>query len=151
MKISDKLSIKAGLGYEYNYYDLTGMIRFQDVPIYANYYRTKMIKTDCHLRLDFLNKSNTLSFYSFAGPTINTSFYEWADFGYWGIQENKGLQVYNLLIMGGLGFGLTIKQTIIFNIEPAYMTAIWRNEKNAEHILSDRLGLNFGLTYKLKK
>jgi len=151
IKLNDKFSIKAGLGYEHDKYDRSGMPRLFDLSPFADYIDVQLIKVDCHFRMDFLTKNRKISFYTFAGPTINASIREKADFGYWELKDNKRLRLYNSLITGGLGLDLTIKDKITLDIEPTYATPLWTSESAVAIAYSHRFGVSIGLTYKLKK
>ena len=149
IRINDKFLIRAGLGYEHDKYDRSEIPRLLDRSPFADYIDVQLIKTDCHLRLDFLAKDKKISFYTLAGPTVNTSIREKADPWYYEAQGNKKLRVYNLLLTGGLGFDLTIMDKLTIDIEPTYSTPIWTNRTAAAIAFTYRLGVSIGLAYNL--
>lgn len=143
-------SIKAGLGYEHIYSDFSHIIYFAPGNEFV-YYKTDIIKTDCHIKFDFLNKSKGFSFYVFGGPTFNTSFHEWKGAKFSNITiESYKCRLSNVLIVGGLGYGWTVKNIIFIHIEPTYAKTVWNN-KNIWPFLGNRVGLNVGLSYKFMK
>ena len=145
--INDKLSIKACLGYEYNKYDLSKMVMFEQFPRYID---VQLIAAACHLRFDWLAKEKKIAFYGFVGPTINSSIRERADFEYLGSIDNKKIRIYNALLAGGLGLGLPVTKHLVVEIEPSYSISVWTNRTAAASVYDARLGLNIGLVYKSK-
>lgn len=143
------IKLKAALGYEHDYCDLSKMIHPDHTAPWLMDFTTHLIRTDLHLKYDFLPGNNVLSFYLFSGPSMNFSVYSKEHWEYTGLKEIRGCRAANLLISAGLGLGIKIGQTVSVNVEPTYATPLWKS-KNVPTGIGNRYGLNIGLAYRFK-
>jgi len=143
--LNKKLSLNAGLGYANDHCNpLYVLFRSADQE-WPNFYDARMIKANCHLRIKLTKRYRKLSFYAFAGPTMNTSFYEKTDIG-----RSATIRIHDVFATAGFEGNLKIKKVAII-VAPTFETRIWQNSSNLASDYRNHCGVEFGLIYYFKK
>jgi hypothetical protein len=158
IKISNRLSLNAGLGYGNEKYDLEDKIPVNCNELPPKSYEAKTIKTSLRFRCNIFGMKKAFKFYGIYGNDFNFHLYE--KYQYYQGEEGvlRKLKFYNTIFNTGFGFERSIRQFSI-NLEPTMDVPIriLSNWGRSDYLGKSpwvlfpyfcRLGADFGVVYR---